>query len=257
MIYVHTLSFNLPSETAEATRLLYELNPDNNFKHLIVDLGFPLEYGADIPSNIEEAKFNNSIKLMKIAKEFGSDYIKVENIGVSQNWNQIIEHLQITEDDVLICADPDERPSNSGWVKAIADVLTNSPKIAACALVMPEQREWINAIPSVATKARIHGHEVFLINGTLSMAQVGFSGRYLVKNGIPIPEGYGIYGHIEGAFTKSLRNTGMGWAILQNYYCEHTECSTLYREWKTQITSGDYKAEKQISFESWLEKKEA
>jgi len=252
MIYVHSLSFNLPSETEEATRLLYELNPDGNFRHIIVDLGFPLEFGADIPQDIEKAKERNSEKLKTIAKCYGSEYVKFPNIGVSQNWNQVMKHVNLKDGDVLICADPDERPLNKGWVNAIADVLTH-PKMAACALVMPDQKPFLEKNPNAVTKSVIKGHNVFLINGTLSMAQVGFSGDYLIKNGgVPVPDGWGIYGYIENAFAKSLHKFGLGWAILSDYYCTHTECSTLYRAWKDDITSGEFTGLRQIPFEQWL-----
>lgn len=252
MIFVHTLSFNLTSETEEATRLLYELNPDKNFRHVIVDLGFPLEYGADIPEDIAEAKKRNSNKLKDICAHYGSEYFKALNVGVSQNWNQVMNHVGITKNDVLICCDPDERPKTKGWVQAIADVLTNK-KMAACALVMPDQKEWLVKHPTSATLMTIKGHDVFAINGTLSMAQVGFSGKFLIENGgVPVPEGHAIYGYIESAFSKALRNTGMGWCILSDYYVEHTECSTLYRAWKTDITSGKYTGNAQVDFEDWL-----
>lgn len=256
MNFLHTLSFNLPSETEEATRSLYELNPENNFKHVIVDLGFPLEYGADIPENIEEAKFRNSIKLMKIAKQYGSDYLKLPNIGVSQNWNQVLNHIKytygFTEKDCLISCEPDERPLTHNWVEAISDALKNK-RMAAAGLIMPDQKEYIQKNMGNITKAEINGRKVFIVNGTLSVCQVGFSGKYLMANdGVPVPEGHAVYGYLESAFAKSLRKLNMGWCLLEDFECLHTECSTLYRSWKNSVTSGEFTGLKQISFEQWI-----
>lgn len=257
MNYIHSLSFNLPSETEEATRLLYELNPSGNFKHLIVDLGFPLEYGADYPTDIDAAKKANTEKLKRIAKEYGSEYVRFANIGVSQNWTQVFAYLKekynFGKKDVLTCCDPDERPSTKGWVDAIGEVLGGYPNMAACCLVMPEQLEWLRNNHANYSKSEVRGHKIFVINGVLSMAQLGFSGRYLIENGgVPVPENWGIYGHIESAFVKSLRRLNMQWCILEDYLVTHTECSTVYRAWKTDITSGEYIGDKQVSFELWL-----
>ncbi len=97
MIYVYTLGFNLVSEVQKATERLYAQN-EHNFKHLIVDLGFPLTEGDVIPENIEEAKNDNSNALKFLANRFGSQYVKFENIGVSQNTTQVINYLKPTEE---------------------------------------------------------------------------------------------------------------------------------------------------------------
>mgnify|MGYP001568893692 CR=1 FL=1 len=51
--YIYTLSFNLVTEVEKATERLYKQNK-HNFEHYIVDLGFPLVKGDEIPDNIEE-----------------------------------------------------------------------------------------------------------------------------------------------------------------------------------------------------------
>ena len=86
-VLVHTLAFNLPSEVEIATRLLYEqCNGDFN-KHVIADLGFPISEDK-LPNSILEAKAINSEKLKSIAKQYGSEYIQLPNIGVSQKQNE-------------------------------------------------------------------------------------------------------------------------------------------------------------------------
>lgn len=256
MIYVLTLAFNLPSETLEATRYLYELNRDVKFVHLICDLGFPLEYGADVPDDIEASKDRNSVKLKQIAELYGSEYVKFENIGVSANWNQVLEYIKtthgFTKDDALISCEPDERPVHHGWIQAIYDVLSNK-KIAAAGLIMPDQKPIVDKNHN-CVKSIIKNRHVYLVNGTMSVAQIGFSGKYLLaNNGVPTPENHAIYGYLESAFSKSLHKHGLGWALLKDFEVLHTETSTLYREWKTDITSGEYKADRQIQFSQWLE----
>lgn len=257
MIYTHCLGFNLPNEVEESTMLLYRLNPDIEFKHVIVDLGFPLEYGADVPQDIEKAKDRNSAKLFRIASKFGSDYFKAENIGVSQNWNQVIAHIGLKDEDILICADPDERPQTKGWVKAIADVLQADKRIAACALVMPEQKQILDANPAAYDRVTIANHHVYKMKNLVAMAQVGFSGHFLNKaGGVPVPKGWGVYGHLESALNEKFRSLGYGWCILRDYSVVHTECSTLYREYKTDVTSGKHVGEGQIHFDTWLKLKQ-
>jgi hypothetical protein len=129
MNYLHTLCWNLVSEVEKAVKLLYELNDPKDFKHVIVDLGFPLE-SDEIPLDIKKSKRNNTKRLRELAERYGSMYMKTQNEGVSQNWTQVYNTLGIKDNDCLICADPDEHPLNEGWVKAIGDVLKSDEKYA-------------------------------------------------------------------------------------------------------------------------------
>jgi len=247
-VLVHTLAFNLPSEVEIATRLLYEqCNGDFN-KHVIADLGFPISEDK-LPNSILEAKAINSEKLKSIAKQYGSEYIQLPNIGVSQNWNQIIQHYNLKEG-VIICADPDERPKNNNWVKAIADVIQMQPKFAWVSLNTEAHENQIQSNLIKHYKINYYQYRLYSILGISNWAQGGFNVEFVNDIGeIPIPHNHKIYGSLEFASYQKMAGR-YGWCILKDFYVEHTECAHLYREWKNYVIFE--KPKSQISFEDYL-----
>lgn len=251
-IIVHTLGFNLSSEIKETTRLLYEQNKQIDFIHVIVDLGFPLLNKDEIPEDIEKVKLLNTRENLNTADLYDSRFIAIKNTGVSQNWEMVRKQFNVSDNDILICADPDERPQTNEWIKAIKDVITEDNRIAWCSLLMKDQEPFLKNlnIPIV----EIAGQRVYLMDKTISWAQGGFSGKFLNEiGGVPVPTGAPIYGWIETACCEKINQIGYKWAILVDYYVEHTECSPIYREWKTHITSNV--KDGQIDFEIWLKQK--
>lgn len=256
-IYVFTLGFNLPSEIEQRTKELYERNKGCKFKHYIIDLGFPLEFGSDIPDNIQRVKENNTAALMAICKEYGSEYLKFENIGVSQNYTQFMKAVSLKDDDVLICCDPDEIVHTDGWVNALAKVIRASDNMAWCGLSMADQVPCMETMDTVE-KLNIKDIRVNKINGIISCAQWGISGAFLNKcGGMPVPNGWSVYGFAEGAMYEKMLEFGWWWGMLPDYIVEHVEVSTLYRAYKTDITSGDFTGEKQIGFQEWIKTKQS
>lgn len=248
-IIVHTLAYNLTTEVRDATKLLYEQNDKNEFEHLIVDLGFPITNGNEIPKDIEAAKLINARENLSTAILYGSRFMSIKNEGVSQNWNVVKKQMNPSDNDVLICADPDERPQNNGWVKAVADVIIYGDKIAWCSLIMKEH------IPHLMSSEKrvIQGHNVYILKSSLNWAQGGFSCKFLNEiGGVPVPTGAPIYGWIEDACLQKMKRNGYMVAVLADYFVEHTECSKLYRAWKTDITSNVKNG--QIDFGQWLKK---
>lgn len=249
-IVVHTLAYNLTSEVRDAVDLLYKQNNSGYFTHVIVDLGFPIIEKNDIPLNIDAAKLINARENIDTAIKYGSKFMHIQNQGVSQNWEAVRNKFNISDDDVLICADPDERPKNDGWVKAISDVINAEKKIAWCSLMMREHQSLLRN----TEERRIAGHRVYVMNSGFNWAQGGFNGKFLNQiGGVPVPKGAPIYGWIEQACTEKMQKLGYKIAILADYFVEHTECSPLYRAWKTDITSNV--KDGQIDFETWLRKK--
>ena len=257
--YVMTLGWNFVSETEKAVKLLYQLNNKNDFKHLLVDLGFPLERD-ELPDNIEQSINNNTEKLKDLALKYGSEYVKFNNIGVSQNWSQVYDYLNINSGDVLICADPDEHPKNKGWVKAIGDVLRLRPEYGWISLTMPEHFSVLNGDNIIEKYAG--DYRIWEIKGFLNWAQGGFSGQLLNKmGGVPYLESHPIYGHIETASLEYMKNLGYTWCMLPDYVVEHTDfekgykwTSRLLREWKNFIIF-DIDKFGQISLQDFLIKK--
>lgn len=260
MIYCFTLAYNLPSEVEKVIKLLYEMNIGSIFKHLIVDLGFPLVFGEVIPNDLEIAKEINSQKLKIIAQVNGSDYVKMTNIGVSQNWTQVYKYCNITSEDCLIGCDPDEHPQNKNWVKAMGEVLSRED-IGLCSLMMTAHVPLIKDIPH--SQGTVKGNRIYWFpNGSLNWALIGLSGRFFNAIGaIPYPENAPRYGWIEGALMPEFEKHKMDWCVLPDYLVRHTDyelgdpgTSILLRLWKNDII---FKINEigQPSFDEWLETK--
>jgi hypothetical protein len=250
--YVHTLAYNLPSETEKAVNLLYSQN--ENFKHYIVDLGFPI--ASDKLIDIEKAKKINTSKLKGIAQKYGSEYVKFENIGVSQNWDQVFKYLKLKDEDVLIGADPDEHPQNEGWVNAMGDVLRSGPGLVSLMML-----DHVNILKKYKPK-NIDGHRCLVNPGQVNWALIGLSGWFLNQMGtVPHPPNAKRYGWIEWAIRQEMNKYKVDWACLMDFKVRHTDfelddpgTSEVLREWKNLIIF-QIKKYGQISLEEYIERK--
>ena len=255
--YCHTLAYNLTTEVEKATELLWDLNED--YEHFIVDLGFPLNVD-EIPNNIELAKQVNSIELKRIANEYGSKYLKLNNIGVSQNWSMVYSYIKPDDSDILCCADPDEHPKNENWIRAIGNVIRANPEYAWVSLTMPEHFPILNKTNTI--EKIVGGERVWEIIGNINWAQGGFSCKFLNEvGGIPFLDSHPIYGHIETASLYMMNELGYKWCMLPDYVVEHTDyekgsegSSRILREWKNFII---YNIDRygQITLEDYLNKR--
>lgn len=221
-------------------------------EHYVVDLGFPLsEDGENI---IKDNKWNSSRQLVLSCAMNNWNYIKpARNRGVSPNWSFVFQESECGLDDVLVGIESDEIALTEGWVEAIADVIKADPKMALVSLNTDGHNKLIEEGKLAGHKEVIDGKNVFVVNGLCSWAMIGFNGRFLHRmGGIPTPKGANIYGHIESACYQHIVDGGYRWAILLEYFCEHTDNIPLYRSWKTDITSGKYANKEQIQFDEWL-----
>ena len=256
--YCFTLAYNLPSEVEKVTKLLYQLNNREDFEHYIIDLGFPLTMPHTLVKNISEGKRINTIKLLDIAKKYGSGLIQMPNIGVSQNWTQVYKHLKVQDDDILIGCDPDEHPQQFGWVKAMGNVIREG-NYALCSLVMDVN---ITDLANIAyTTQRVANQIVYDMDGIGSWALVGMSGKFLnlIKE-VPYLEAAPRYGWIEAGVWEKMAQHKMKWCYLADYHVTHTDfelgdpgTSSLLRKWKNEIIFDVEKG--QISFDEWLVKR--
>lgn len=252
---VHTLCWNTVSEVEISVRRLYQLNDRDDFIHVIVDLGFPIIKGDEIPNDFNKAKQKNSDALKLLAKKYGSDYIQIKNEGVSKNWTSVAKYFEITDDDVLICADPDERihPKSLGWVNAIGDVMREDKTVAVVSLIMPEQVQNKSFNETNSVLKTIAGVNVYEVNGGAMWATCGLSGKFINHvGGVPEPNGWGIYGHLESACGFWMQKLGYNWCMLKDFVVKHTDNVPLLRAWKDDIIHGSFKEQKQIHFEEWL-----
>ncbi len=188
-----------------------------------------------------------------MADEYGSNYLKFMNRGVSGNWSNVIKQMDMDETDCIIGLDPDEVTVNDGWVDAMQEVLKSDNKIALCALMMTDlETGFKERFEKQITEVNIRGVRCYIIDGLLSWALIGISGEFLSKIGgvIPHPPKAPVYGWIESQLHPLIKQHGYKWCLLPDYRVTHTNNSILYREWKDRIV---FKVNQgQPSFEEWL-----
>lgn len=249
--YCFTLAYNLVTEVEKTTNLLYDQNRSSDFKHLIVDLGFPLVNGHDIADNFDEAKRINSQALAGIAEVYGSQYVKMENIGVSQNWTQVFRYINPGDDDVLIGCDPDEHPTDEGWVKAMGEVLRFG-NTGLSSLINLDQVKPLSTME--VRRSVIKGHRVtYPPDFSCAWALIGMRGSFIKAMGeIPVPEKASKYGWIEQATYPKFKELGFSWCFLSDYFARHTvwDGNSVFQDWKFYVIQNTIGG--QISFEEYL-----
>jgi hypothetical protein len=256
-VIVHTLGYNIPELIEEATVSLYKLNPENTYKHVIADLGYPLgqkrESWEMVPQHMGINKRKNAVEIVDIGTLHMSDFVRVPNKGVSGNWTQIAQMYDIGRGDVLIGADPDERPMDKGWVDAMAKVMQGDSSIAIVSLVLPE----LLALEGFFEKyfwgeREVNGIRVWEGKSMCQWALIGISGNFIsAVGGIPHPDAAPLYGWIETACDIHMKRLGMKWVILPDYRVQHIASSPLAQEWKNWMV-GPGLDSGQVPFEQWL-----
>ena len=240
-----TMAYNLTSQVRKITKLLYEQNK-SDFKHIIFDLGFPLTEDAK-PDNIQEAKKKNTTELKKICLDYGSEYMQLENIGISQNWTNIYKIINPSHDDVMIGVDPDEIPQHSGWVKAMGNALRGN-RIAMASLMITDHIQYAHGW--AADKVDINGVKCYLMHGVINYALIGFTGEFLkVANGIPVPDIANRYGYLEYALHPLFDKYKFDWVVLEDFHVEHTYPCQVYHGWKNYVLQ---QGNNQITFDEYL-----
>lgn len=258
MIYATTLCYNLFSECQKATEGLYRQNEGTKFKHIIADCGFPLIQGDVIPDDIEDAKEKNSESLRSLANRFGSEYLKIQNDGVSQNHTQVWHYLNPSDKDSYITACPDEIQVEDGWLQAMDDVLT---ELGYCAPHLTEHTELLANSPHTKIET-INGREVYVMLGSINYGTVGVSCRMMnAMGGIAYPSNMPIYGGIESVLIHESQRLKERWGLLKDFRTNHTDyekgtpnTSKWLRLWKNEIIFGK---RGQMPFEDFLKEQKA
>lgn len=251
---VFTLGFNLVSEIRQAVERLYKQNDKKEFTHLLVDCGFPLLNGDEIPENIAEAKAINSWELQKLANECGSDYLKIKNEGVSQNWSSVYNHFKPEDSDVMITCEPDEIQHEDGWVASLGEVLQMDKSMGYASPTLVDHIERLRTSRYAHLK-KIGKYNVYIMSGGINYGQVAISGRLLNKmRGVPVPSITPIYGNIESVLSAQSKKYNMTFGVLKDYTQTHTNVPILYRKYKDEIIF-NIDARGQYSFEKWLNMK--
>lgn len=260
---VHTLGYNIPDLIEEATVSLRELNPGDHYTHVIADLGYPLRHGRENWDKIPPAEFlfrdkeQNLLYNSITANKHNSDLVKFNNHGVSGNWTMIANLYGVGAGDVLIGADPDERPMDKDWVKAMAEVMKGDPNIAIVSLALPELLALEGFFENYFIGERmINGHRVWYGKHACQWALIGISGNFISKaGGVPHPQIAPLYGWIETACLQVMEHLKMDWIMLPDYRVQHIASSPLAQEWKNFIVTEDAMNAGQVDFETWLKTK--
>lgn len=255
---VHTLGFNTLEANVNTIRRTREMNTRKRFEYIVADLGFPLaEFDEQPPVNIDQNKQLNSDGIRDFAKACEVEYVQLPNIGVSQNWEAIRQHKKVGKEDVLICADPDEKAINENWIHAIADVLQADRNMAWVSLHMPDydilMERWG---ADHYTEKRIGGHHVIVFHSLALWAQGGFSGEFLEEiGGVPWQKLAPVYGFLESAAYERF-GTRWKWCALRDFHVEHQPSPPLYGQYKQYVASSKViTANQQTTFETWLREK--
>lgn len=258
---VHTLGYNIPTLIEECTESLRSLNEGFEYTHVIADLGYPLQDGRDNWEKkhlyYNEVKFHNLNSNACTAIENDSDLVRFNNKGVSGNWTTIAKLYDVKDGDVLIGADPDERPMDKGWVKAMSEVMQADKDIAICSLMLPELMALEGFFENyILAERMLNGHRVWYGKSMCQWALIAISGRFIEKaGGVPAPNVAPIYGWIENACGALMHHYGMTWVMLPDYRVQHIASSPLAQEWKNEMVTEAGMNAGQIDFETWLERK--
>jgi hypothetical protein len=244
MVKTFTLGYNTPQSLHDRFLQMGEYAKG----HTLFDLGFPL---------IDEAT-NNIYNLgatlnISNCNKYGVEYYKIPNKGVSQNWTSAFTELRVGMKDVLVGVEPDEVTDDYSWIPKMGQIIEADPKMAVVSLNTSGHQTMIDKGQLSHTVETIAGHKVYIINGLSNWAMIGVNGAFLHRfEGMPVPSGHSIYGHIESACYPLMQLGRYRWCILADHYCMHIETSKLYRQYKTDVTSGDYVGKNQIPFDKWL-----
>lgn len=260
---VHTLGYNTHGMVREAGDLLLAQNKWDGFEYVVVDAGYPLSEMDQWEANLV-TKQENSDKIEEYAKTIGANYLYIKNKGVSGNWTQIAQYACIGEDDILIGADPDERPVKEEWVRAVSEVMMADRNIAVCSLAMAEQHELLKNPDFIDEERIVAGHRVMYMKACMNWALIGLSGKFInavciaKEWGVPYPNTAPMYGWIEGACWDPIRFLNMRYVVLLDYEVVHLASHPLASAWKVWVTSKAYTTKiGQVSFEKWLTMSEA
>jgi|GEM_PF-1075217 len=254
---VHTLCFHTIEDIEKGIKRMYEMNDKRDFKHFLIDCDFPLIKSDEVPEDIEKAKRQNSESLKALAIKYGSEYMKIKNVGVSQNWNSVCQNLKLEEGDVLVGCDVDEEfdGKSGGWILAMCETLRSNPEYGYASLIMQEQFAELNERNSYERK--LSGYNIIDVNGNMMIPILALSGKfYKEMGGVPFPKQAPIYGGIEGSLWEYAVKLKYKWCMMKDYIVKHPNTDgTLLREWKNTCVFKLKELGRQLSLEEFLKMK--
>lgn len=187
----------------------------------------------------EEPK--HSARLMEIAENFGFEYVEIENLGVSENWNQAIKNKFLSDGDVLVGIDPDERPQQVGWLDSLMEVFNNEPGAYYVGLNQKGN-------PSNCTEMKFGNTIALKYSQLIAWPVGGFDCGWLEKIG-GASQDHPVYGYIEHSISRKASALGGNFYILKDFFDIHQESpDDLLGKWKRECAA----IKTNLTFEGWL-----
>lgn len=220
---------------------LYQETP-NWMEHIIVDDGYPVD------------KDDNQERIRQLARERNLLYVDTgSNIGFHKALNFGCKVAGVTQDDLLLLCDPDDRPS-PGAMLALEQVMKSDPKIVVGALSFDVIHN--NLKPGVNCREEMRaGHRVW-IHETTDMWNVTAYNMNFIHSIGGFDEPFPYYGGIESyLFSHWRKDMNQKLVYLPDHRSDHIVLNKQdsflfdrsYRLWKDAAVTG-YKG----SFSEWL-----
>jgi hypothetical protein len=238
MVLVMTLGFARHGFVRESVEYFQARSDRSEYdEHVVVDLEYPL------PSAEE-----NSDRLQKLALEKRLSYMKLPNLGVAKNWQQVVERYRLQDTDTLVGVCPDTRGEHPGWVRAGVEVLQADPDCFTVQL-----NRYGDYRPYNPEVRRVGSHNVVRFPQLVAWSTGMFNMRHINEiGGFEAWNPY--YGWSEHYLVEKLLPMGRHWCFLKDHYDAGLPSPDPdYTQWKIESAGGVTKS----SFEDWLKAKQA
>jgi hypothetical protein len=249
-IYLFTPAFCKAKLLEDALEFYYAQNHPK-VEHVITDNHYPV--------NKEE----NRAEIKRLAEKFGCHYVDSgKDLGWHEGMNNAVKVLGITEDDMILGCDPDDRAS-PGTIQALIDVMTEDRSKENQEIGFLGINFWV--LPwkmrdhgLVMKEIEIAGHKVW-VHPSVEMWNVGAFNTKLVFSMGGFSQMSPYYGGLEVRLHNEWKKHGMKLCYLKDYTADYRPLDrndpTLfdpdYGAWKVDAGHKGYKK----SFEEWLQEK--
>ncbi len=225
--------------------LLFHLHKDpayGDIDHYVLDNYYPIN------------KDLNHEKIAYLAKSFGCKFIDSgSDLGLHHSLNNAVKQIGLGDDDILICVDPDDRPT-PGFVQAIEEAMRVDKSLAVLALNF-----WVIDQRIKENKLKLgidydYSYSVWIHPSVEMFTIAAFNMKFINSIGgfdEPLP----FYGGLESYLHSKWAPMGMRLGYLEHYRADATNVDRgdpklfdpEFRLWKNAHVAG-YKG----GFEEWL-----
>jgi hypothetical protein len=189
----------------------YDTTANPGRRHILIDQHYPLNSGA-INLVIEE-----------MCRRYRIEYVDPrKNLGYHGGFNFAMEHLdkEMSDDDAILCYDPDAWPDEKRWDTALEDAFDTCPDMATCGVLNPRSRK------EISDRGYTDRGSVWITHKPIVASLQAWRKGFIRKaGGFKEPRPY--YGGIEAEMWPRLQEQGKTWGMLSKF----NEIEIL-RDWK-------------------------